>query len=67
MDIKSVSKRTYKTDFKFIYQTIMEIKKKAMNYQKGKDGSLKPIKTDFYQWIRSIFDKSLYERTCKYP
>ena len=38
-----------------------------MNYHKGKDGSLKPIKIDFYQWIRSIFDKSLYERTGEYP
>ena len=38
-----------------------------MNYHKGKDGSLKPIKTDFYQQIRSIFDKSLYERTGEYP
>src|ERR1044071_17903 len=38
-----------------------------MNYHKGKDGSLKPIKIDFYQWIRSIFDKPLYERTGEYP
>src|ERR1041384_3666028 len=64
MDIKNVSKKTYKTDFRIVYPTIMGIKKKAMNYQEGRDES---IKADFYQWIRSIFNKSLYERTGEYP
>jgi len=48
-------------------QKLWELRRRAMNYHKGKDGSLKPIKIDFYQWIRSIFDKSLYERTGEYP
>ncbi len=48
-------------------QKLWELRRRAMNYHKGKDGSLKPIKIDFYQWIRSIFDKPLYERTGEYP
>ena len=48
-------------------QKLWKLRRKALNYHKGKDGSLKLIKIDFYQWIRSIFDKSLYERTGEYP
>src|SRR3990170_682437 len=48
-------------------QQLWELKRRAMNYHKRKDGSLRPIKIDFYQWIRSIFNKPLYERTGKHP
>ena len=48
-------------------QQLWELRKKAMNLHKGTHGSLKSIKIDFYQWIRSIFNKPLYERTGKYP
>ena len=48
-------------------QKLWELRRRAMNYHKGKDRSLKTIKIDFYQWIRSIFDKPLYERTGEYP
>ena len=30
-------------------QQLWELRRRAMNYHKGKDGSLRPIKIDFYQ------------------
>ena len=48
-------------------QQLWELRRRAMNLHKRKDRSLKPIKLDFYQWIRLIFNKSLYERMGKHP